>query len=137
MPQSNQSDKQTQRDGHVAGNRSVDSTPAESAKDYLAGEEALSEAAWKDKQSRRIYHLRAQTGLTQGEFAALLGWSTSKQSQIEQNTDAVRVRPMDVMAARFVTMHPLEALKLSRGLSSEAKAKVLSYAERLEDFDVP
>lgn len=121
------------------GEQSDGSQPSSSGADAASrsGDDALPEAEWKHKQSRRIYHLRAQTGLTQEEFAALMGWSTSKQSQIEQNTDSVRIRPMDVMAARFVATHPLQALRLSRGLPARAREKIKSYAERLDDFDMP
>ena len=140
MPQSDGPGGKPKRDGQPARSKNEESTASSltDVPDHQGpADDALSDAEWKRKQSRHIYHLRAQTGLTQEEFAALLGWSTSKQSQIEQNTDAVRIRPLDVMAARFIAMHPLEALKLSRRLPSRTRAKIVSYAERLEDFDVP
>lgn len=104
-------------------------------REALSDEPTLSDDAWRQQQSRRIYYLRAQTGLTQEEFADVLGWSTSKQSQIEQNADTVRIRPLDVMAARFIAEHPLEALKLTRGISETVREKLLAYVQQVEDFD--
>jgi DNA-binding transcriptional regulator YiaG len=92
------------------------------------------EATWRQKQSQHIYHLRAQTGLTQKEFAAVVGWSTSQQSQIEQNAASVRIRPMHVMAARFVAEHPLKALEIARDVPPKARDKLHSYAEHKRDF---
>lgn len=116
-------------------NPSGDSEAAEET--ARSDEGALSDEEWKERQARRIYYMRAQTGLTQAEFAAVLGWSTSKQSQIEQNADAVRIRPLDVMAARFIAERPLEALGLARDISETVRDKMLSYAQQVEDVDVP
>lgn len=102
-----------------------------------AADSSLSYEEWKHKQSQRIYQLRAQTGLTQKEFAALVGWSPSQQSQIEQNTESVRIRPMHVMAARFVAERPLEALKVPHELPKEVREKVEAYAERIQEFGWP
>lgn len=108
---------------------SGDNSPADDA--------SLTYDEWKYRQSQRIYQLRAQTGLTQKEFAALVGWSTSQQSQIEQNTETVRIRPMHVMAARFVAERPLEALKVPHELPERVYEKVRAYAERIQDFGMP
>lgn len=98
---------------------------------------SLTYEEWKRKQSRRIYQLRMQTGLTQKEFAALVGWSPSQQSQIEQCAEAVRIRPMHVMTARFVAKQPLEALQMTYELPEEVREKVEAYAERLREFGIP
>lgn len=104
---------------------------------HVAAGQLFTYDEWKYKQSQRIYQLRAQTGLTQKEFATLVGWSASQQSQLEQNTDSVRIRPMHVMTARFVAEHPLEALKSSHALSEKVREKVVAYAERIRDFGMP
>ena len=92
---------------------------------------------WRHTQSQRIYQFRVQTGLTQKEFATLVGWSASQQSQLEQNVKNTKIRPKHVMTAWFVAQHPLEALKVAHELPENVREKVKAYAERIRDLGRP